>query len=166
MTTIYQKTLVEPIHFEGVGLHSGKKSKMTILPSKEDQGIVFKRVDLNDDLIKVLDNRSMIDSNSLHISCVLAYEDGSNIAFENNGLDYHIRSSLSNLGAVFDVSVDIQVLHGIRLPAWPNECETCSCRAVGPEQVTGVLDLALSEKGLAVFDDVTEIHLVMYVRHA
>ena len=72
------------------------------------------RVDINDDLIEVLDNRSMIDTNSLHISCLLAYEDGSNIAFENNGLDYHIRSSLSNLGAVFDVSVDMQVLHGIR----------------------------------------------------
>ena len=51
MTTIYQKTLVEPIHFEGVGLHSGKKSKMTILPSKEDQGIVFKRVDLKENNI-------------------------------------------------------------------------------------------------------------------
>ena len=46
MLEIYQKTVSNPIHLEGVGLHSGKTSKITILPGKEDQGIIFKRVDL------------------------------------------------------------------------------------------------------------------------
>ena len=48
MIEIYQKTISEPISIEGVGLHSGKKSKITILPGKEDQGIIFKRVDLRE----------------------------------------------------------------------------------------------------------------------
>jgi UDP-3-O-[3-hydroxymyristoyl] N-acetylglucosamine deacetylase len=48
MIEIFQKTLCEPISFEGIGLHSGKNSKITILPAKENQGIIFKRIDLNE----------------------------------------------------------------------------------------------------------------------
>ena len=43
---IYQKTISEPISFEGIGLHSGKNSKVTIMPGEVNQGIVFKRTDL------------------------------------------------------------------------------------------------------------------------
>ena len=43
----YQKTIAKSLNFEGIGLHSGKKSRITILPGEEDQGIVFKRVDVN-----------------------------------------------------------------------------------------------------------------------
>ena len=46
MLEIYQKSLSNPISFEGIGLHSGKNSKITVLPGKEDQGIIFKRIDL------------------------------------------------------------------------------------------------------------------------
>ena len=46
MLKIYQKTITTPIEFEGIGLHSGKKSKITILPSNNDTGIVFKRIDV------------------------------------------------------------------------------------------------------------------------
>ena len=46
MLRIYQTTLNTPISFEGVGLHSGLKTKITILPAEADQGIIFKRVDL------------------------------------------------------------------------------------------------------------------------
>ena len=53
MNRIYQKTLSEPVSFEGVGVHSGKRSKIKILPGKNDSGIVFKRVDLlNNNLIE------------------------------------------------------------------------------------------------------------------
>ena len=47
MQDIYQKTVTEPIVFSGIGLHSGKISKIKILPAKPDEGIVFKRLDLN-----------------------------------------------------------------------------------------------------------------------
>ena len=46
MEKIYQNTLGEPVSFQGIGLHTGKKSKITILPNEADKGIVFKRIDL------------------------------------------------------------------------------------------------------------------------
>ena len=46
MLEIYQKTVDQPINLNGVGLHSGEASKITILPGKADQGIVFERIDL------------------------------------------------------------------------------------------------------------------------
>ena len=49
----FQKTLLSPVSFNGIGLHSGKNSKITILPADENKGIVFKRIDLkNNNLIK------------------------------------------------------------------------------------------------------------------
>ena len=47
MLKIYQQTIASPISLEGIGLHSGKKSKITILPGKDNQGIIFRRIDLN-----------------------------------------------------------------------------------------------------------------------
>ncbi len=46
MLKIYQQTIRKPVSFEGIGLHSGKKSKISIYPGEDDQGIIFKRVDL------------------------------------------------------------------------------------------------------------------------
>ena len=46
MNDIYQKTLSRVVSFKGIGLHSGKTSSIKILPSKENTGIIFKRVDL------------------------------------------------------------------------------------------------------------------------
>ena len=47
MLNIYQQTLSHSVNFEGVGLHTGLKSKITIKPGKEDQGILFIRTDLS-----------------------------------------------------------------------------------------------------------------------
>lgn len=53
MLEVYQKTLSKKVSFKGVGLHSGVSSTINLLPAKEDQGIVFKRVDLKkNNLIK------------------------------------------------------------------------------------------------------------------
>ena len=53
MNEIYQKTLSKKVSLEGIGLHSGKSSKITLLPAKENHGIVFQRVDLkNNNFIK------------------------------------------------------------------------------------------------------------------
>ena len=53
MLNKYQKTISKEVFIAGVGLHSGKRSKLKILPAKENHGIVFKRVDLKDNnLIK------------------------------------------------------------------------------------------------------------------
>ena len=42
----YQKTLSKIIQLEGIGLHSGVKSKIKILPAESNTGIIFKRVDV------------------------------------------------------------------------------------------------------------------------
>jgi len=46
MSILNQKTLKKAVKFEGVGLHTGKKVSITVLPSKPNTGIIFKRVDL------------------------------------------------------------------------------------------------------------------------
>ena len=60
MKEMYQKTLINQISFKGVGLHSGKTSTINLLPAKEDQGIVFKRVDL--------DTNNVIKANFANVS--------------------------------------------------------------------------------------------------
>ena len=46
MYDIYQKTLSREVRFKGIGLHSGKVSSVNVIPAREGEGIVFKRVDL------------------------------------------------------------------------------------------------------------------------
>ena len=46
MLEIYQKTLGNEFSFEGIGLHNGENSKVTVKPSDANSGIVFKRVDI------------------------------------------------------------------------------------------------------------------------
>ena len=43
---IYQRTIKAPINVIGVGLHSGCRVSLTLLPAKVDQGISFVRTDL------------------------------------------------------------------------------------------------------------------------
>jgi UDP-3-O-[3-hydroxymyristoyl] N-acetylglucosamine deacetylase len=43
---IFQKTLKNSIHCSGVGLHSGTKINMTLLPAPANSGVVFRRVDI------------------------------------------------------------------------------------------------------------------------
>ncbi|GHU14002.1 UDP-3-O-acyl-N-acetylglucosamine deacetylase [Alphaproteobacteria bacterium] len=44
-----QKTIASPISIEGIGAHSGRKSRVNILPAPEDQGIIFVRTDVGED---------------------------------------------------------------------------------------------------------------------
>lgn len=64
MNEIYQKTICRPIIFQGIGLHSGKNSKIAVLPGSSDQGIIFKRIDLKKNNI-VLANYESVSSAKL-----------------------------------------------------------------------------------------------------
>ncbi len=44
--TLNQRTLKNAIHCSGIGLHSGVRVAMTLMPAAADSGIVFRRVDL------------------------------------------------------------------------------------------------------------------------
>ena len=64
MNEIYQKTISQPIIFRGIGLHSGKSSKISILPGSINQGVIFKRVDLKENNI-ILANYESVSSAKL-----------------------------------------------------------------------------------------------------
>ena len=59
MHDIYQKTITNTLYFEGIGLHSGKSSKITILPGNAGQGIIFKRIDLAKNNLVVANYKSV-----------------------------------------------------------------------------------------------------------
>ena len=47
MSVLSQSTISKSVTFSGIGIHTGKKVKMNILPSTPNSGIIFKRIDLN-----------------------------------------------------------------------------------------------------------------------
>jgi len=53
MQDTYQKTILSPTSFKGLGLHSGVNSTVKLLPADADTGIIFKRTDIkNNNTIK------------------------------------------------------------------------------------------------------------------
>ncbi len=59
-----QRTLREPISFEGQGLHTGRLAKLRICPAEPNAGIVFSRVDL-DPSIKVKAASDQVSSDEM-----------------------------------------------------------------------------------------------------
>ena len=53
MSVLNQKTIKEPLVFDGIGLHSGKKVHIEIKPAKPNTGIVFKRTDIKNNNIVI-----------------------------------------------------------------------------------------------------------------
>ena len=47
MSILNQKTINNSIEIKGIGLHSGKKVLMKLIPALPNSGIIFKRVDIN-----------------------------------------------------------------------------------------------------------------------
>ena len=46
MSILTQKTISKKISIEGIGIHTGIRAKLVILPAQPNTGILFKRVDL------------------------------------------------------------------------------------------------------------------------
>ncbi len=57
---IYQTTITQSVSFEGIGLHTGQNSKIRILPADANNGIIFKRVDLN--------QNNLVEANYLRVT--------------------------------------------------------------------------------------------------
>ena len=51
MHNSFQKTLKTRVSFEGIGLHSGKIARVSLVPANANSGIVFKRTDIKDNNI-------------------------------------------------------------------------------------------------------------------
>src|SRR5215475_6746248 len=48
MWSMQEQTIGKPIEFSGIGLHTGERARLRILPAPEGKGIIFRRVDLDD----------------------------------------------------------------------------------------------------------------------
>ena len=48
MSILTQKTISEKISYSGIGIHTGEKVNMNILPASPNTGIVFKRIDIKE----------------------------------------------------------------------------------------------------------------------
>ena len=92
MSLLNQKTIKNPVSFNGTGLHSGKPAKICIKPSSPDTGIVFKRIDLKDN--------NLIYPNFMNVSNTSLNTTISN----SNGVKVSTIEHL--MGALFGIGID------------------------------------------------------------
>ncbi|MBU2019472.1 MAG: bifunctional UDP-3-O-[3-hydroxymyristoyl] N-acetylglucosamine deacetylase/3-hydroxyacyl-ACP dehydratase [Bacteroidetes bacterium] len=70
-----QKTIKEPIHLSGIGLHTGEKVNLSVLPAAENHGYKFQRVDLEGqpiikadcDLVVATDRGTTLEQNGARV---------------------------------------------------------------------------------------------------
>jgi len=92
VSLLNQKTIKNPVSFNGIGLHSGKPAKICIKPSSPDTGIVFKRIDLKDN--------NLIYPNFMNVSNTSLNTTISN----SNGVKVSTIEHL--MGALFGIGID------------------------------------------------------------
>jgi len=87
-----QKTILKPISFNGIGLHSGLKVNLKLKPAEPNTGILFKRIDLKENNILI--------PNFLHVT-----NTSLNTTISN---DYGVKvSTIEHLmGALFGLGID------------------------------------------------------------
>ena len=62
MSILSQKTVAKIISVEGIGVHTGERVKLNILPSKPNSGIIFKRVDIKKNNIVIPSYKNVTDA--------------------------------------------------------------------------------------------------------
>mgnify|MGYP001288331652 CR=1 FL=1 len=62
MSILSQKTIAKIISVEGIGVHTGERVKINILPSKPNSGIIFKRVDIKKNNIVIPSYKNVTDA--------------------------------------------------------------------------------------------------------
>tara|TARA_A100001011_G_scaffold234442_1_gene242500 strand:+ start:52 stop:975 length:924 start_codon:yes stop_codon:yes gene_type:complete len=62
MSVLSQSTIANKISFSGVGIHTGKRVNMNILPSSPNSGIIFKRIDLKQNNIVIPNFENVCDA--------------------------------------------------------------------------------------------------------
>ena len=92
VSLLNQKTIKKPVTFSGIGLHSGKPSKICVKPANPDTGIVFKRIDQKDN--------NLIYPNFMNVSNTALNTTISN----RNGVRVSTIEHL--MGALFGIGID------------------------------------------------------------
>ena len=62
MSVLSQSTIADNISFSGVGIHTGEKVNMNVLPSSPNSGIIFKRTDLKQNNIVIPNFENVCDA--------------------------------------------------------------------------------------------------------
>ncbi len=62
MSVLSQSTIASEIAFSGIGIHTGNKVNIRVLPSVPNSGIIFKRVDLNHNNIVIPNFENVTDA--------------------------------------------------------------------------------------------------------
>ena len=92
MSLLNQKTIKNTVNFSGIGLHNGKITNFSVKPAEPNSGIVFKRIDLNDNNI-IYPNFSNVSNTSLNTT--ISNENGVKV------------STIEHLmGALFGLGID------------------------------------------------------------
>ncbi|MDO5088484.1 MAG: UDP-3-O-acyl-N-acetylglucosamine deacetylase [Leptotrichiaceae bacterium] len=94
-----RKTIKNEVEINGIGLHKGEKIKITLKPGSENEGIIFKRIDVTDkDNIVKVNYRNLFD-----------LERGTNIKNNDNVKVHTIEHFLSALSVsgITDIFVEI-----------------------------------------------------------
>lgn len=87
---VFQQTLKEVVSFEGVGLHTGEKVKMNLVPEKAGFGIRFKRIDIENQPMLKADVDYVVDTSR---GTTLEHSNGARVATVE-----HIMSALVAVG--------------------------------------------------------------------
>ncbi len=62
MSILTQKTILKKITLDGIGIHTGSKSNLNILPAHPNTGIIFKRIDIKKNNIVVPTYNNVVDA--------------------------------------------------------------------------------------------------------
>ena len=90
MSALNQKTVKNDVIFRGVGLHNGKLATLSIKPSEPNTGIVFKRIDLNNNNL-IYPNFENVSNTSLNTT--ISNEFGTSVSTIE-----HLMGALMGLG--------------------------------------------------------------------
>ena len=62
MSILTQKTVSKKISLDGIGIHTGVKAHLDILPANPNSGIIFKRVDIERNNIIIPTYNNVVDA--------------------------------------------------------------------------------------------------------
>ena len=97
MSILNQKTVLKPVSISGIGLHTGLKSTVKILPSSPNSGIIFNRVDIKNN--KGIVNPSFSNVSETNLCTTVSNEYGIKI------------STIEHLmGALYGVGIDNAII--------------------------------------------------------
>jgi len=90
MAYLNQKTILKPIVFNGIGLHSGLRVNLTLKPADPNSGVLFKRIDLNKNNILV---PNFLNVTNTSLNTTISNEFGVKVSTIE-----HLMGALSGLG--------------------------------------------------------------------